>query len=148
VWDKCAKTGAWTLRAVASLTASPSASAGEGGPMQDLEASLEDLLTRQVPEVPPAAGGDGYDRLQRVCRDLNSDVRPNPADMAALSPLQHEWLQILDPQMRLLVGNVPKSALVDHVRGRKVLRGVIPLDQGSVDAWNHADAIEQMIADL
>ncbi|KQX40388.1 hypothetical protein ASD04_07090 [Devosia sp. Root436] len=116
--------------------------------MQDLEAAMvDDLLKPLESQAPPSAGGDGYDRVQRVCRDLNSGHTPAPEDLAALTPTTREWLTLLEPQMRLLVGNVEKEALVAHIRGGKCLRGVIRSDAESIAQWKHTVALEAIEAE-
>ena len=145
VWDRCARTGAWTLRQVANLVGGGGSPAAPAGEMQQLEAEMaDDMLKPIASSAPPERGGDGFDRIQRVCRDLNSDRVPAPEDLAYLSPTTREWLTLLDPSMRLLVGNVEKSALVEHMKGGKGLRGVIRSDAESIAAWKHAVALETL----
>lgn len=158
VWIYCKDTGRWVGKTVASTLGS----IGGGGsaptpasPLQDLEAamaaeaakpSVDDMVKQVV--VPSAQGGDGYDRIQRACRDINTGGKPAREDWISLSPLQRDWLQQLTPPMRLLVGNIERDALIAHMRGGKGLRGVVRFDAESLAAWKHANSIEAMAAEM
>ena len=109
--------------------------------------STDDLVKQAgAVVVPPAQGGDGLDRIQRACRDINTSGKPAREDWEALSELQREWLQELTPSMRLVVGNIEREALVAHMRGGKGLKGVVRCDAESLAGWKHAAAIRQTIA--
>lgn len=157
IWEKCQKTGAWTMKAVASIGGGGGSASAAASPLQELEAAMAaeaarpgnvNDLVKQADDisVPPAHGGDGYDRIQRCCRDINMQQQPKREDWMALSDVQREWLRELTPSMRLVVGNIERDALVQHMKGGRGLKGVIRCDAESVAAWQHANAIEAAIA--
>ncbi|MGV8949711.1 MAG: hypothetical protein ACOH2M_01320 [Cypionkella sp.] len=161
VWSYCKDTGKWIAKTVATTVGSigGGGSAPAASPLQELEAAMAaeaarpgnvDDLVKAAADIslPPTQGGDGYDRIQRACCDINTGGKPAREDWQALSPLQRDWLQELTPSMRLLVGNIERDALVQHMRGGKGLRGVIRCDAGSVAAWQHANAIEAPVAGM
>jgi len=146
-WRYCRDTGRWIGETVASI-----GGGGVGGdagydvpeplePARSVDQLLADAnaLVKEI-SVPPALGGDGYDRIQRIAMAINVGDEPADEDIAELSELQLEWINTLEPGMRFVVGNCRKDELVEHMRGRKGLKGVIRCDEASLQDWKEAVA--------
>lgn len=149
VWTYCRDSGKWIGKTVASIGGGGAPEAGG----YDLAMAAEndnqaDALVAKTNEVlasietPKASGGDGYDRMQRVCRDLCAGDEPAADDIGQLSPLQLEWVNTMTPEMRFIVGNETRQSVISHIRGGKGLHGVIRADAESINGWKDALAIE------
>lgn len=140
----CRDTGRWVAESVAKTVGAIGGCAGQATPVLDIVGDNDngtDALLAQSKalvesvEVPKNEGGDGYDRIQRACRALCAGDEPATADLEYITPLQREWLNLMTPEMRLIVGNVDRDDVIAHMRGGKGLRGVMRSDVESVNEW-------------
>lgn len=145
VWRFCRKTGRWIGETVAKTVGAVTGSPGReiaSTVVSDNEDAI-DLLTRQSQalaesiEPPTVDGGDTFDAIQRVCRNLCSEEGPLSHDLNSLTPLQREWIELLSPAMRFIVGNEERTAVMSHLHGGKGLRGVIRCDAESISQWRN-----------
>lgn len=155
VWERCRDTGRLVARAVNTVLPGAGSAAPDYGLGEDLVPENDNTVRPSVDEVvkqanellasielPKKTGGDGYDVMMRICRHLCAGDEPKPEDVAALSQLQLDWIESMTPEMRFIVGNEKRAAVISHIKGGKSLHGVIRADAESINQWRHALAME------
>lgn len=155
VWERCKDTGKLVARVVTTVLPGGGSGAPDYGLGEDLVPENDNVVRPTAEEVvkranellasielPKKEGGDGYDVMMRVCRHMCAGDEPKPEDVAALSPLQLDWVNTMTPEMRFVVGNEKRTAVISHIKGGKSLHGVIRADAESINQWRHALAIE------
>lgn len=126
VWDKCVKTGAWTLRAVTSTF--------PGGTPEPIVCPANDNV--EIEPVLPADDGDMSPIRELAAAIVNG--RATAEMCARVDERTFNWLSNLDRSMVAKVLLASDGQIRGHLRGKSTIRGVLLADEASVEAYRDA----------